>query len=155
MQLSAGVNIRSHLAGAAGLEHTLQLNGSFFNLGNVDFFQNALVSYQASLASPLGREFRFLGNPKLRSYLQGSVFAQIGAVVGANYDNNVAGERKMYIGFMVQPGFGAQLTLNVWKIQVIVQGSVVYSWLSSTAEKDSTPMSNVSGQAGVGIGYQF
>jgi hypothetical protein len=98
LQLSLGGNYRAHWYGEAGWEHTLQANGSFFNLGsdNLDWFQNLTGSYQASYVSPLGHEFRFLGFPTLWAYLQGSVFAQIAAGLGTNYDKDADGKRQVY-----------------------------------------------------------
>jgi len=156
-QLSLGANHRSHLYGDSGWEQTLQVNGSFFNAGsgNLDWFQNALLSYQASYVSPLGHEFRFLGVPDLWGYLQGSVFAQIAAGAGTNWDTDASGRRQVYVGFLVQPSVGGQLSLNVGAMQIIVQGSVVYSWLSSTNESGSKPSSSWGGQLGLGIGAQF
>jgi hypothetical protein len=55
----------------------------------------------------------------------------------------------------VQPSFGGQLTLNIWKFQIVAQGSVVYSWLSPTTQKGSTATQSFGVQPGVGIGFQY
>jgi hypothetical protein len=157
LQASVGRNYRAHWYGDSGFEHTLQLSGSFFNLGadNPDWFQNLLGSYQLSYVSPLGREFRFLGVPDWWAYLQGSVFAQVAAGLGANWDQNATGQRTAYLGVLVQASGGGQLALSIGWLQIILQGSAVYSWFSPTVQPHSRPMGSLSGQGGIGIGGNF
>jgi hypothetical protein len=154
LQLALGENLRLHRYGVGGLETTFQVSGSFFNLGsdNTDWFQNALLSAQASYVSPIGHEFRFLGIPNTWAYLQGSVFAQIAAGAGGSWDTDQSGQRHVYLGYLVQPSAGGQLTLNIGWVQVIVQGSVVYSWMSSTNQPESRPTSLWGLQGGLGLG---
>jgi hypothetical protein len=87
-------------------------------------------------------------------YLQGSVFAQLASGLGTNWDTS-AGNRQMNLGFLFQPSSGGQLTLNIGWLQVIVQGSVVYSWLSPFAQPASKPTSSWGVQGGIGVGGQF
>jgi hypothetical protein len=157
LQVAIGRNYRAHWYGQPGFEHTLQLNGSFFNLGadNLDWFQNVLLSYQLSYTSPLGREFRLFGVPDWWAYLQGSVFGQVAAGMGANWDQNAAGARTAYLGLLVQATGGGQLSLNIGWLQILLQGAAVYSWLSPTVQPHSRAMGSFGGQAGLGLGAQF
>jgi hypothetical protein len=157
LQASVGRNYRAHWYGDSGFEHTLQLSGSFFNLGadNPDWFQNLLGSYQISYVSPLTGEFLFLGVPDWRTYLQGSVFAQIAAGLGANWDQNSDGRRTAYLGLLVQASGGGQVALSIGWLQIILQGSAVYSWFSPTVQPHSRSMGSLGGQGGIGIGGNF
>jgi hypothetical protein len=154
LQLSLGANRRLHRYGVAGLETTLQVSGSFFSLGsdNPDWFQNALLAGQASYVSPIGHEFRLLGIANAWSYLQGSVFAQLAAGAGGSWNTDPSGKRQVYLGFLVQPSAGGQLTLNIGWLQVIAQGAVVYSWQSATTQPESRPSSLWGLQGGLGVG---
>ncbi len=153
VQLGAGFNFRSHPAGRPGVETSLSLQGSFFNpgSGNVDFFQNALAQLQVGYVGPLGSEV-YLGHG-VYSLFQGSVFGQIAAGVGSSYADTPGG-RRLAVGFMVQPGVGGQLSWNIGWFQVLLQGAIVYSYLSPTA-LSSSPTHTVGGQLGLGIGGQF
>jgi hypothetical protein len=152
-QISVGLNLPRHDPGFRGVEHTLQLSGSLANLdfGSEGWFQNALASYQFSYVLPFQPEYK-IDDSSWAPWLQGSVFGQIAAGVGTNQDPT---DRKVYYGLMLQPSAGGQITLNIWKLQVIAQGALVYSWLSPTNQPGSQPTSTLGGQFGLGLGGQF
>jgi hypothetical protein len=130
------------------------VTGSFFNLGsgNPDWFQNALAQYQVSLVSPPGRDFQV--GPDWAS-AQTSIYAQLGAGVGANWAAPPGGERKAYLGFLLQPGVGGQLSVSIGWFQLILNGTVVFSVSSPTTQKGSTWTGTAGAQGGLGFGGQF
>jgi hypothetical protein len=155
-QASVGFNFPKHDPGFSGFEHTVQVSGSFFNLqsGHTDWFQNALASYQLSYVWKLGPQYK-IADDSWEPWFQASAFGQVAAGLGASWSDTASGDRKAFLGVLVQSSLGGQLTLNIWKFQIIAQGSLVYSWLSSTTQKGSTPTSSFGVQPGLGIGGQF
>jgi hypothetical protein len=154
LQATLGTTYAAHEQGCGGLEHQFSVTGSFLNLGSgqLDWFQNALAQYQLSAVTPLGKDFR-VGDTW--SYVQGSIYAQLAAGVGTSRVTPPGGERKAYVGFLFQPGAGGQITVNIGWFQLIVQGTVVYSYFSKTQEAASKPTHTLGFQPGVGIGGQF
>jgi hypothetical protein len=154
LQLTLGGTLAEHPQGTPGLEHQFAVTGSFFNLGsgNVDWFQNALAQYQLSLVSPIGRDFQIGGS---WASAQSSIYAQLGAGVGANWDTTPGGERKAYVGFLLQPGIGGQLAVSIGWFQLIVNGTVVFSAFSPTAQTGSRWTGTLGAQGGLGFGGQF
>ncbi len=154
LQLTLGANNAKHKQGFGGLEIQYALTGSFLNVGSgkADWFQNALGQIQFSAVSPLGGNFQ-LGSSW--SYVQGSIYAQLAAGIGTNWDTPPGGQRKAYFGFLLQPGVGGQITVNIDWFQIIVQGTVVYSYFSKTKEADSHSTRTLGIQPGVGFGGSF
>jgi hypothetical protein len=154
LQLSLGRTFAAHKQGYGGLEHQFSVTGSFFNLGSgrMDWFQNALAQYQLSAVSPLGHDFQLGG---AWASAQASVYAQLAAGVGGNWDASASGERKVYVGFLLQPGIGGQITVNIGWFQLIAQGTLVYSYMSGTSQQGSQPTQSLGFQPGVGLGGQF
>jgi hypothetical protein len=157
LQFSLGLNQQRHPYGRKGWEETVQLSGTFFNLGGegLDWFQNSLLSYQLSYVAPLGHDFRLFGHHRLWANLQGSVFAQVAAGLGSSWDQGSDGQRRLNLGFLLQPSAGGQLTLNVSVVQIVIQGSLVYSVLSPTSQPGSVWTHSVGVQGGAGLGLQF
>lgn len=157
-QLSGGANKRFHPAGESGTELTLQANVSLLNLSAprtpyfYDIFQNATVSGQVQEVFNLGKDFRIPSGQWAN--LQASLFAQVALGAGTNY-STASGERKLFVSFLAQPSAGGQVNLNIGSFQIIVNGSVVYSFLAPTAEKNSTATHSLAVQGGIGIGGQF
>jgi hypothetical protein len=155
LQGTAGGNYRLHPAGANGLEVQAAGSVSLFDFHKKPIsdyvFQNALASVQLQQVWNLGNDFRIL--PGTSALFQASIFANIAAGVGSSYGG--AENNKLYVGFLVQPSVGGQVNFNVGWFQVIAQGAVVYSYLSKTSEKGSTPSSSAGGQFGLGFGGQF
>jgi hypothetical protein len=112
-----------------------------------------LVSIQAQHVWNLGHEFRIA--PEVWANLQASVFAQLAAGVGGSYSDTAQGDRKLDVGFLVQPSAGGQVNLNIGWFQIIAQGSAVYSYLSKTTQQGSTPTNSAAVQFGLGVGAQF
>ena len=131
LQLSAGLTYQAHKQGFGGFEHQLALTGSFFDLGSgkVDWFQNALLQYQASAVTPLGRDFRLLGGPWASA--QASLYAQLAVGVGATWAARPGADRRAYLGFLAQPGAGGQILVTVGHFSLVVNGTVVYSYLGT------------------------
>jgi hypothetical protein len=157
LQISGGRNLRLHSAGASGPELTFQGNLSLFSLTGGhpetgrDAFQNFLLSAQLQQVWNLGREFR-IGSEW--SVVQASLFAQLAAGIGSSYAGE-GSDRKLFVGFLAQPSAGGQVNLNIGWFQVIVQGSVVYSYLSPTKQPGSSSQHSGSLQLGLGLGAQF
>jgi hypothetical protein len=154
LQLTLGGTLAEHPQGIGGLEHQFAVSGSFLNLGsgNVDWFQNALAQYQLSLVSPIGRDFQIGGD---WASAQRSIYAQLGAGVGANWATAPGSERKAYVGFLLQPGIGGQLAVSIGWLQLIVNGTVVFSAFSPTAQTGSRWTGTLGAQGGLGFGGQF
>jgi hypothetical protein len=153
-----GFNRRYHPFDKGGFELTYQVTGTFFNLvgGNTDAFQNALGAVQGAYVFPIGHQqpLLFMGMPTVWATLQGSVFANVAAGLGTNYDGPTD-NRKVYLGFLVQPSAGAMLTATLGHVQVSVGDSIVYSWLSPTTQAGSKATSNVGNQVNLGLGWLF
>jgi hypothetical protein len=159
LQLTLGETYQAHPQGFAGVEHQFALTGSFFDLGsgNTDWFQNALLQYQASLVKPVGRDFRFLGGPWASA--QASVYAQLSAGIGATWAARPGAERRAYVGFLAQPGAGGQVLITVGWFSLVVNGTIVYSYLD-TPGKNLPPdvhrqTSTLAVQGGLGFQGQF
>ena len=156
-QLSPGLNLPRHDPGLRGWEHTVALNLSLFNLDSglhgMDVFQNLLASYQASYVVPFGPQYK-IDDHSAVPWVQGSVFAQIAAGLGASYLNAPA-PPTAYLGLLVQPSVGAQISVNIWKFQVIAQGSLVYSLMSPTKPSADMWSQTFGAQVGVGLGAAF
>lgn len=105
-----------------GWIHTVQLAGSILDAKPI--FSNVLASYQFSYARMLGNPIFASGPADNWSYLLGTVFAQVGVGAGNN-----SGDNSVHLGLMAQTQAGGQISLAIWKLQVIVQGAVVYSLL--------------------------
>jgi Domain of unknown function (DUF4157) len=155
LQGTGGANYRLHAAGASGGEVQVAGSISLFDFHKKPIsdyvFQNALASVQLQHVWNLGNDFRIM--PGTSALFQASIFANIAAGVGSSYGG--AEKNKLYIGFLAQPSLGGQVNFNIGWFQVIAQGAVVYSYLSSTSEKGSTPSSSAGAQFGLGIGGQF
>ena len=154
LQLTLGGTYAAHKQGYGGFEHQFALSGSFLNLGSghADWFQNALAQYQLSAVTLLGHDF-VLGDAW--AYTQASIYAQLAAGIGTNWDAPPGGQRKAYVGFLLQPGIGGQITVNIGWFQLIPQGTLVYSYFSKTHEADSKPTHSLGFQPGIGFGGQF
>jgi hypothetical protein len=155
LQGTGGANYRLHAAGASGGEVQVAGSISLFDFHKKPIsdyvFQNALASVQLQHVWNVGNDFRLM--PGTSALFQASIFANIAAGVGSSYGG--AEKNKLYIGFLAQPSLGGQVNFNIGWFQVIAQGAVVYSYLSSTSEKGSTPSSSAGAQFGLGIGGQF
>jgi hypothetical protein len=114
LQGSIGFNFPKHDPGFSGFEHTIQVSGSFFNLqsGHTDWFQNALAAYQLSYVWKLGPQYK-IADDSWEPWFQASAFGQVAAGLGANWSDTASGDRKAYLGVLVQPSLGGQLTLNI------------------------------------------
>jgi hypothetical protein len=154
IQTTLGATYAAHRPGEGGLEHQFAVTGSFFNLGSghLDWFQNALFQYQLSSVFPVGHEFKLGGE---WATAQASIYAQLAAGLAATWDENAAGQRKAYLGLLLQPGAGGQFTVNIGWLQIFVQNTVVFSYFSKTKEEGSKPISAFGIQPGIGIGGQF
>jgi hypothetical protein len=146
MQLSGGRNLRFHGSGHSGPELQIALNLSLFNSESRirDAFQNFAGSAQLQQVLNLGHEFHLGG---AWATLQASYFMQIAAGLGTNYFSDPkSGEHRVRFTFLVQPSAGGQVNLNVWKVQVIVGGAVVYS---ESSERSGTGQPGHFGGLGV------
>jgi hypothetical protein len=159
LALSVGRTHQAHPQGFGGVEHQFALTGSFFDLGsgNTDWFQNALLQYQVAAVTPLGRDFRLFGGPWASA--QASVYAQLAAGVGATWAAHPGADRRAYLGFMAQPGAGGQILVSVGWFSLVVNGTVVYSYLAtpgSNLPADVHGQTHTLGvQGGLGIQGQF
>jgi hypothetical protein len=157
--VSAGRTYQAHPQGFGGVEHQFALTGSFLDLGsgNTDWFQNALVQYQASAVMPLGHDFRLLGGPWASA--QASLYAQIAAGVGATWAAAPGADRQASLGFLAQGGAGGQILVTVRWFSLVVNGSVVYSYLgtpgSNLPAEVHTHTHTLGIQGGVGVQAQF
>ena len=105
-----------------GWIHTFQATASILDTSPV--FSNVLASYQVSYARMLGNPIFASGPAENWTYLIGSVFAQVGVGAGNN-----SGDNSIHLGLMAQTQAGGQISLSIWKLQVIAQGALVYSFL--------------------------
>jgi hypothetical protein len=157
LQLSVGRTYQAHGQGVGGFEHQLSLNASFLDLGsgNTHWFQNALLQYQASAVTPLGRDFQLLpGGPWASA--QGSLYAQAAAGLGATWAAQPGADRRAHLGFLAQPGAGGQILVTVGWFSLVVNGTVVYSYQHTPGANLPADVHHDTRTLGVqgGIGFQ-
>ena len=155
LQLGLGGTYRFHPRGESGREFQLGASVSLFNLGsgNVDFFQNALLSAQLQQVWNLGGPFHI---GAMQGNVQAAIFGQLAAGAGGTYATASTGDRTLFIGFLGQATAGGQFIVNVAWFQVIVGGAVVYSVGSPTTQPGSASWWQAGAlQGNLGLGGQF
>lgn len=131
-----------------GWIHTFQISSSLLdNQHGAPIFSNALASYQFSYARMLGNPIYSSGPAQNWAYLVGTVFGQVGFGIGNNSPDPNSWNQ-IHLGLMGQGQAGVQLGLNIWKIVIIAQGAVVYSWVADQG-------SNLGAAGFGGIQYGF
>lgn len=137
--------------GQLGWSHTIQVVGS---LGNSEgYFQNALAVYQLSLARMMGNPIDASGASSTWTYLVGTIFTQIG-IGGNNFTYGAS--RTVHIGLLAQSQFGGQIALNIGSVQVIGQGTLLYSLLYDRGATNMGGWDHIIGAAGfAGIQHSF
>jgi len=158
-QFSAGRNFRFHQAGSSGLELTLQGSLALFNFGTgpsataADIFQNLTGAAQLQYVWNLGNEFQLPTGQWAN--VQASLFGQLAGGLGTNWVDIPMASRTVFVGLLLQPSVGGQVNLNIGSFQVILNGSIVGSFLSPTTQRGSSWTSAVGFQGGIGVGGQF